>query len=156
MAARERRVIHRRDNRPEIIMRRSMSIGYHAAGKSISRLMDLSKPTVRMWIRRFEEGHVETRPRSGRPRNITPQQDAMLVNAARRAPHLTAVSLTSELQLTCHPSTSRRHLHEAGVHCYVPAVKEVLNDVMKESRLKFAQHYGNFGMDFWNTIIFTN
>ncbi|KAK3875590.1 hypothetical protein Pcinc_019549 [Petrolisthes cinctipes] len=154
MAAREPR-----DNRPEIIMRRSMIIGYHEAGKSIneiSHLMGLSKPTVRMWIRRFEEGHVETRPRSGRPRKITPQQDAMLVNAARRAPQSTAVSLTSELQLPCHPSMSRRHLHEAGVHCYVPAVKEVLNDVMKESRLRFAQHYSNFGMDFWNTKIFTD
>lgn len=69
-------------------------------------------------------------------------------------PHSTEVSLTSELQLPCHQSTSRRHLKVEGLHCYVPAVKEVLNGAMKESRLRFAQHYSNFGMDFWNTVIF--
>ncbi|KAK4328534.1 hypothetical protein Pmani_001011 [Petrolisthes manimaculis] len=98
MAARRRRAIRPRDNRPEIIMRQSMIIEYHEAGKSIneiSLLMGLSKPTVWMWIRRFEEGHVETRPRSGRPRKITPQQDAMLVNAARRAPQSTINSCIS-------------------------------------------------------------
>ena len=71
-------------------MRRSMIVGYHEAGKSInemSRLMGVSKPTVRLWIKRHEEeGHVETKPRSGRPRKITPQEDALVLTAARRAP----------------------------------------------------------------------
>ncbi|KAG7155340.1 putative helix-turn-helix HTH_28 domain containing protein 9 [Homarus americanus] len=68
-----------RANRPEVITSRGRIIGYHEAGKEIretSRLLGISRDTVRLWVRRYEEeGHVLTRPRPGRPRVTTPAAD---------------------------------------------------------------------------------
>ncbi|KAG7156902.1 putative Transposable element Tc1 transposase-like 48 [Homarus americanus] len=84
----------------------------------ISRLMGISKSTVRRWKKRFVgEGHVETRPRSGRPRGTSPADDARLLHAVRQAPRMTAVTWTRELRLRCHPVTTRRRIHEAGLKC---------------------------------------
>ncbi|KAK3886989.1 hypothetical protein Pcinc_004224 [Petrolisthes cinctipes] len=95
--------IHRRrpeprDNNPDIIMERGMVIGRYHAGQSysqISREMGLSRNTVKAWVRRYEEeGHVRTRPRPGRPRVTTPQQDAAIYATSVRTPFKTAITLT--------------------------------------------------------------
>ncbi|KAG7169076.1 putative helix-turn-helix HTH_28 domain containing protein 4 [Homarus americanus] len=65
----------KRANRPEVITSRGRIIGYHEARKGIreiSRLLGISRDTVRLWVRRYEEeGHVLTRPRPGRPSHHT-------------------------------------------------------------------------------------
>lgn len=95
---RDRRRREPRDNNPDIIMTRGMVIGRYKAGqpyREISRDMGLSKNTVKAWVRRYEEeGHVRTRPRSGRPRVTSPQQDAAIYAASVRAPFKTAITLT--------------------------------------------------------------
>lgn len=72
-----------RANRPEVIMRRARIIGYYEAGKGlreISHLLGISRGTVRLWVRRYEEeGHVLTRPRSGGPRITTPAEDQQII-----------------------------------------------------------------------------
>lgn len=147
-------------DRPEVICRRSLIVGRYHAGMSvneISRVMGISKNTVRLWIRRYEEeGHVTTRPRSGRPRVTSPDADKRLVAAAREAPKKTAVTLTHELELQCDPVTTRRRLHEVGLHCYVAAEKEKLSEQQKVTRLRFAQRYRQYGVDFWQNVIFTD
>ncbi|KAG7173976.1 putative helix-turn-helix HTH_28 domain containing protein 6 [Homarus americanus] len=83
-----------RANRPEVITSRGRIIGYHEAGKGlreISRLLGISRDTVRLWVRRYEEeGHVLTRPRPGRPRVTTPAADQQIQRAVERAPLSTA------------------------------------------------------------------
>ncbi|KAG7176820.1 putative Homeodomain-like domain-containing protein 10 [Homarus americanus] len=63
---RGRRAPHTWANRPEVIARRALIVGHHEAGKSIneiSRLMGISKPTVRLWIRRcVKEGRLDRDP----------------------------------------------------------------------------------------------
>ncbi|KAG7169798.1 putative helix-turn-helix HTH_28 domain containing protein 3 [Homarus americanus] len=58
-----------RANRPEVITSRGRIIEYHEAGegiREISRLLGISRDTVRLWVRRHEEeGHELTRPRPG-------------------------------------------------------------------------------------------
>ncbi|KAG7172588.1 Nuclear receptor coactivator 5-like 1 [Homarus americanus] len=55
-----------RANRPEVITRRTRIVEYHEARKRIrevSRLLGISRDTVRLWVRRHqEEDHVLTRP----------------------------------------------------------------------------------------------
>ncbi|KAG7169277.1 putative Transposable element Tc1 transposase-like 55 [Homarus americanus] len=140
-----------RANRPEVIANRALIVGHYQGGTSISeisRLMGISKSTVRRWIRRFEgEGHVETRPRSGRPSVTSPADDARLLQAVRQAPRTTAVTWKRYLRLRCHPVTTRRRIHEAGLKCCVPAVKE-LTEVVKTGRLRFAQEHIRYGLDF--------
>ncbi|KAK4329208.1 hypothetical protein Pmani_000436 [Petrolisthes manimaculis] len=149
-----------RANRPEVITRRALIVGNYDAGKSIneiSRLMGISKTTVRLWIRRYEgEGHVMTRPRSGLPKVTSQDDEDRLIAAARQSPKTTAVSWTRELQLPCHPITTRRRLQEAGLDCQVPAVKEQLTEANKLARLTFAQQYVQHDINFWENVIFTD
>ncbi|KAK3895735.1 hypothetical protein Pcinc_000658 [Petrolisthes cinctipes] len=126
-------------DRPEVIMRRTLIVGYHAAGKGIreiSQLMGISRATVRLWLRRYEaEGHVLTRPRPERPRVTTKEDDERLRRAVERNPQMTAVTLTREAELPCHVVTTRRRLWEAGLRCHIPARKEMLTEANKQSRL---------------------
>ncbi|KAK4319869.1 hypothetical protein Pmani_009215 [Petrolisthes manimaculis] len=66
-----------------------------------------------------------------------------------------AITLTRELELECHVTT-RRRLHEAGIHCYIPAVKEKLTPIHKAARLRFAEQYADRGQEFWRTVIYTD
>ena len=51
----------------------------------LARKLSTSLPTVLLWRRRYEGGGlpgiVEDRPRSGRPKQISPEQEAAIVNA---------------------------------------------------------------------------
>ncbi|KAK3891902.1 hypothetical protein Pcinc_002614 [Petrolisthes cinctipes] len=97
-----------------------------------------------------------TRPRSGRPKVISQDDEDRLIAAAHQAPKTTIVSWTRELQLPCHPITTRRRLQEAGLDCHVPAVKEKLTEANKLARLKFAQQYVQHDINFWENVIFTD
>ena len=147
-------------NRPEVITRRSMMVGLREAGHSISevaRQMGVSRATAQLWLHRFErEGHVKTRPRSGRPRVLSAEQDDRIVEEIRACPKSSATELTRQLDLPCHPCTTRRHIKEGGIDCYVPAVKETLTEVNREGRLRFAQENIHHGIDFWRKVIFTD
>ncbi|KAG7165872.1 putative actin cytoskeleton-regulatory complex protein PAN1-like 4, partial [Homarus americanus] len=86
---------------------------YHNAGKGmreIAQFMGISMETVSRWVRKYEaEGNVETRPRPGRPRVTTAEEDERLIQEAGRTPQKTAVILTRETELRCYPTTTRRH-----------------------------------------------
>ncbi|KAG7159577.1 putative Helix-turn-helix domain-containing protein 2 [Homarus americanus] len=114
-----------RANRPEVITSCGRIIGYHEAGKGlqeISRLLGISRDTVRLWVRRHEEeGHVLTRPRPGRPRVTTPAADQQIQRAADGAPLSTTVRITRETGVQCHPITTRRRIRETGGQCFIPA-----------------------------------
>lgn len=149
-----------RANRPELITRRAKIIGYYEAGKGlreISRLLGISRDTVRLWVRRYEEeGHVLTRPRSGGPRVTTPAEDQHIQRAAERAPLSSAVRITREAGVQCHPVTTRRRLHETGKKCFIPARKETLTETHRQARRRFAEAYADAGVDFWRSVIFTD
>ena len=53
------------------------------SGSAICREVGVSRPTVTQWLDRYEAGGVEElledRPRSGRPRKITPDDEAEIV-----------------------------------------------------------------------------
>ncbi|KAG7174756.1 putative Homeodomain-like domain-containing protein 16 [Homarus americanus] len=70
-----------RANRLEVIANRALIVGHCQGGTSISeisRLMGISKSTVRQWIRRFEG---EDTSRSGPPSVTLPADDARLLHA---------------------------------------------------------------------------
>lgn len=149
-----------RANRAEVITQRSIIVGLHAGGTSkseIARRLGISRRTVQLWVQRYEEeGNVLTRRRPGRPRVSSGDDDARLVEAAVENPLTTAVALTRDVPMPCHPVTTRRRLVEYGLQCYVPAVKETLTEVNKAARLTFAQENIHHGLDFWRKVIFSD
>lgn len=98
MAERRGRRREPQANKPDVILQRGMIIGRYQATQSISQIsreMGISRNAVKRWIRRYEvEGHVNTRPRPGRPRVTTMQEDASLLAAAQHAPFKSSPTLT--------------------------------------------------------------
>ncbi|KAK3878390.1 hypothetical protein Pcinc_016974, partial [Petrolisthes cinctipes] len=111
----------------------------------------------KVWLRRYEEeGHVKTRPRRGRSRLTSPEDDRRLQEAANMNSQITAVILTREVEMPCHVVITRRRLRGGGLRCHVPAVKEQLTENNKVARLRFAERYVNENLEFWRYVIFSD
>ncbi|KAK3879473.1 hypothetical protein Pcinc_015932 [Petrolisthes cinctipes] len=147
-------------NKPEVILQRGVIVGRYLANQSISEIsreLGLSRNTVTKWIRRYEEeGHVSTRPRTGRPRITTVEHDALLFDAAVQSPFKTSMTLTRELNLPCSARTTRTRLVDSGLASRVPARKPSLSPQHMAERLRFAQTYAEENVDFWRSVIFTD
>jgi transposase len=96
----------------------------------IADAFDVCLPTVRFWIRRFEESGPDglyDRPRSGRPRKITDEVRGMVVQLMQEDPQqegylatfwtvaMLTLALTRKLNVTLSLSTLRGTLHQLGL-----------------------------------------
>ena len=124
---------------------------------NIADTVGVSQKTVQNWIRRFqEEGSLQTKARSGRPRVTTPEVDRLILNTIRNNPLTSVQQHCRDLELACHSNTVRRRAQEAGINCHIPATKEKLTQHHKECRLGFALQYLNSDYSFWEKVIFTD
>lgn len=125
----ERQALHKLERQAVgRVARRARIILWSDQGRSvpeIASLLDLSQPTVRMWIRRYEAQGIlglYDQPRSGRPRKADDKLNAQLGRLVETSPNRlgylatvwTVVLLTTHLaglgwQVSC--STVRRALH---------------------------------------------
>lgn len=145
------------DNRVAL---RGRIVGMHESGKTaseISRELGVTKDTVYLWIRRWqEEGTLADRRRQGRPRETTDDQDEAIKEAAERNSFTNAVAVAQDLNLPVSERTVRRRLHEQGIHHRRPAVKEKLTERHRELRLQFARNHEDQGMEFWARAVFSD
>ena len=96
----------------------------------IADTFDVCLPTVRFWIRRFDDSGPDglyDRPRSGRPRKITAAVRGMVIQLMQEDPQqegnlatfwtvaMLALALTRKLSVTLSPSALRETLHELGL-----------------------------------------
>ena len=96
----------------------------------IADTFDVCLPTVRFWIRRFDDlgpDGLYDRPRSGRPRKITDEVRGMVVQLIQEDPQqegnmatfwtvaMLALALTRKLKVTLSLSTLRETLHQMGL-----------------------------------------
>ncbi|KAK4328864.1 hypothetical protein Pmani_000754 [Petrolisthes manimaculis] len=150
----------RRTDNPAVIATRGRMIGMWEAGMplpAIAHELGVSRQTVWRWVQRWqEEGVLMTKPKSGRPKVTNRQEEQQIITTARKRPMLSSYQITHHHQLPHHPRTTRRRLHEGGIHCFVPAVKETLSPANKEARLEFALQYLPMEPEFWETTIFTD
>lgn len=110
----------RRTSKPEAMMHRANIIWMWASGRSvrdIARENSTSITTVYRWIRRWNcEGTIDSRPRTGRPRITTVQEDAAILAAAHTHPDTTAADIRRYLQPRCSLKTIQRRIHERHLH----------------------------------------
>lgn len=95
LSARERNEllkITRHPSTPQAILLRCrvvLAASEGTANHELARELGTSLPTVLLWRRRFAEqglsGIIEDKPRSGRPRSITAQKEAAIVEATRNS-----------------------------------------------------------------------
>lgn len=96
----------------------------------IADTFDVCLPTVRFWIRRFDDSGPDglyDRPRSGRPRKITDEVRGMVVQLMQEDPQqegylatfwtvaMLALALTRKLTVTLSLSALRETLHQLGL-----------------------------------------
>ncbi|XP_047998342.1 uncharacterized protein LOC125235798 [Leguminivora glycinivorella] len=138
-------------NRDQI---RLQVIDLHEQGvgiREISRQINVTRNTVRRWVRRHgnEENIIDLRRNNHRPQVIT-QEQSRLMQMQYIMDAFTPTRHFAEA-FEVHPSTIRRHLHAMGVHHRRPAKKIALTDAHKAARLIFARRYLNFD---WTTTAF--
>jgi transposase len=101
-----------------VVLRAKIVLGaaQGVANKALARQLGTSLPTVLLWRRRFQShglvGILEDRPRSGRPKQIRPEQEAAVVEktlrtSPRHATHWSVRSMAREVGLS--PATVQRN-----------------------------------------------
>lgn len=124
---------------------------------AISRALGYSKSTVHLWVKRMgDEGHVNCRRRSGRPRSTTEVEDQSILRCCDEDPFRTSTEIKNILKLNVSRSTIRRRLNKEGRHGRKSAVKEMLKDQHKVARLRFALAYRSKPLSYWDRVIFTD
>ena len=129
----ERRRLERLVNKrttPQRVVERANIVLCSAEGRSgsaICREVGVSRPTVTQWLDRYEAGGVEElledRPRSGRPRKITPDDEAEIVRKTLEEKPADATHWSCRLmakEVGVHPTTISRIWRAHGLQPHRP------------------------------------
>lgn len=150
----------RMNRQQDTLVLRGRIVGMRETGMSIRNIAEnlgISKSTVSLWLKRWEEeGNINNRPRGRPPRKTTAEQDRLIVESAENNPMNNAVALREELQLDVSVQTVRRRLHAEGIHHRTPATKQFLTARHREGRLRFAEAHVQEDLDYWAHVIFTD
>lgn len=116
-----------------------------------------SRPTVNLWLDRyFEEGTLERREGSGRPFKTTAEEEAEIYIFATNNSFESAARIIDQLNLDCCPNTVLRVLKGLGIKRYRAAQREILSELRKNGRLRFANEYRHWTPVEWNGVAFTD
>lgn len=95
---------------------------------------------------------MESRRSGGRPSVMILQEDERTFDGARHRPMASAIQLSHDIQLPCHPLTTGRRLHENNkVHPFLQADKARLTPANREAREGFALQHIVFDAEYWKT-----
>ncbi len=124
----------------------------------VAHKINTSLPTVRHWIKQFEEKkEVNDSPRSGRPRCTDESLDTAIVGESYNDPFASPRQLKARLELEgLSDDTIARRLNEAGLHARIARREFKLTDEHKRKRLSFAEGYQRWSDDDWCTVIFAD
>ena len=143
---------------------RNVAIGMLLTGASqanTARLMRCNRSTiVDLWRRYQQHGTVADRPRVGRPRVTTPQQDLYIRVTHARNRRQTAVA-TARTTIGHHnrpvnEHTVRRRLREAGMINRRPYHGPVLTQRHRQNRLAWARGHAGWSRQRWASVLFTD
>lgn len=152
--------VFKMNRQQDTLVLRGRIVGMRESGRSIRNIghdLGISKTTVSLWVKRWEEeGNLNNRPKGRPPRKTTAEQDRRIVEAAENGPMKNAVALREELQLDVSAETVRRRLHAEGIHHRTPATKQLLTARHREGRLRFAEAHVQEDLDYWARVIFTD
>ncbi|KAF9412565.1 hypothetical protein HW555_008655 [Spodoptera exigua] len=137
------------------VVERSSIINLRDSGlniSEISRELNMSRNTVKLWLRRFDsEGSLERMPRMPQPSILTQERVQRMVSVYEQHP-FTPTRLFAE-EFDCTAQTIRNGLRRAGIRNRKPAKKILLTEAHKTARVRFARDYRDF--DF-SRVIFTD
>lgn len=113
--------------------------------------------TVRRWRDiGDDDDDAEDDYRCGRPHSLTKEQMESIVDLAIDKPKQTPRQFKHELDLDCSARTIRRVLDEAGLFGRITRTAPPLKEEHIKKRLAFAEGYGNWSVEQWNTVMWTD
>lgn len=129
--------------------------------RRIARRLNVGQSdVVRCWSRFLTTGSVEDRPRSGRPRCTTRNEDRYIALTARREPHSTAGDYRRQLQqatgTTVSDQTVRNRLHDINLHARRPLRCPPLTRDRRRLRLQWARAHEHWLLPEWSNCLFSD
>ena len=156
----QRQCLIKMDRQRDKLVLRGRIVGLRESGKSVREIaahLGISRATVYLWLRRWEEdGNLNNRPKGRPPRKTTAENDQHIQDAANNDPFTNAEAIREQLQLDVSAQTVRRRLHAAGIHHRTPAKKQVLTPRHREVRLRFAEAHVQEDIEYWAHAVFTD
>lgn len=145
------------EKRVAIIALRNAGYSY----REIARLEKVSYGAVQSTLTRFNETKsINDRPRSGRPRVTTKQDDLFVTISSKRNRFHTARDIRANLlesrEANVSISTIKRRLGESGLKGCVAARKPLLRQQNKIKRLAWAKNHKNWTEDQWKQVLFSD
>jgi len=143
---------------------RARAIGMLEAGmnqRAVARQLGCTQPTISNLARRFTEtATVSDRPRSGRPKVTTPNQDRWIVmqhlrDRFRRATQ-TAAGTQGRHNQRISAATVRRRLRSRQLQARRPCRGPVLNRVNRRNRLRWCRQHQHWTQQQWSRVIFSD
>jgi len=123
----------------------------------VAAKLQTTPKTVRRWSQVTEdEDDVEGAHRAGRKPKLSSEQMEAIVNMAIDTPKTTPREIKHELDLDCSARTVRRVLDEAGLFGRITRVAPPLKEEHIKKRLAFAEGYGNWTLQQWNTVLWSD
>ncbi|GFW66063.1 transposable element Tcb2 transposase [Trichonephila clavipes] len=127
----------------------------------VAQAIGVSKSAIsRIWNLFLETGSAGRRPRQGRRRATTPNEDRYLVLTARRHGNMNATLLQQHLRsatgTTVSTQTVRYRLHGVGLYARRPMVCVRLTSRHHRDRTEWATEHVNWRRNDWSNVLFSD
>lgn len=143
---------------------RARAIGQIEAGvpqRDVAQMFGVSKSTISKLKRKFQDtGYVKDRPRPGRPKSTTNDEDRFIrLNTLRdRRRSARGVQAMFARRYGRRPSvqTIRNRLHAANLHARRPAKRYSLSYLHRQARLRWSRLHLRWNQARWSSVMFSD
>lgn len=129
--------------------------------RNIGKIVKKPHTTIQYIVKQYKlTGSYKIRSRSGRPKKMTPREEASIVRQIIIDPKKSAPKLKEEVRELFSKNvcsqTVRNCIHRAGYKGCVARKKPLISEANRKKRLTFAKEYVNKPPEFWESIIFSD
>ena len=131
------------------------------AVREVARRLGMAPSVICRLQQRWQAtGKVQDRPRSGRPRKATRQEDRYITRQATMARTSTARRIRGQLraatQTNVSVSTIKNRLHEVRLHARLPVKRPKLTHAYRRAHLAWCRRHVRWAHAHWSRVMFTD
>jgi len=139
---------------------RGYIIGAHingASGAVIASQLGRSKSAINKLIKMYKEtGAVDVKPRSGRPKKLTDEDEENIITKVKKSRKFTAREIADYLNLQVSTATIKRALNRKGYYGRVAAKKPFITAENARRRLEWCKQHTTLTEEDWKKVIWSD